>query len=77
MFARQETPNATCSRNLLVGDMDAAQLARGVKQAGLDVPVVVLATTIAKSKIFVLAILSPTSNGSFFGEGTFASSSRS
>src|ERR1700722_15955207 len=29
--------------NLQVGDMDAAQLARNVKAAGLDVPVVVLA----------------------------------
>ena len=29
--------------NLAVGDMNAAQLAREVKQAGLDVPVVVLA----------------------------------
>src|SRR5271156_2617376 len=29
--------------NLAVGDMDAAQLAREVKRAGLDIPVVVLA----------------------------------
>ena len=39
--------------NLAVGDMDAAQLARKVKQAGLDVPVVVLAYDDREIKNFV------------------------
>ncbi len=39
--------------NLAVGDMDAAQLAREVKQAGLDVPVVVLAYDYREIKNFV------------------------
>src|SRR5207302_3267415 len=39
--------------NLEVGDMDAAQLAREVKQAGLDVPVVVLAYDYRELKRFV------------------------
>jgi|CZLA01.1.fsa_nt_gi CheY-like chemotaxis protein len=39
--------------NLAVGDMDAAQLAREVKQAGLDVPVVVLAYDYRAIKNFV------------------------
>src|SRR5271168_1180030 len=39
--------------NLAVGDMDAAQLAREVKGAGLDVPVVVLAYDYREIKKFV------------------------
>jgi CheY-like chemotaxis protein len=39
--------------NLDVGDMDAAELAREVKQAGLDVPVVVLAYDYSEIKNFV------------------------
>jgi CheY-like chemotaxis protein len=39
--------------NLAVGDMNAAQLAREVKQAGLDVPVVVLAYDYREIKTFV------------------------
>ena len=39
--------------NLTVGDMNAAQLAREVKQAGLDVPVVVLAYDYREIKNFV------------------------
>src|SRR5208282_5093544 len=39
--------------NLAVGDMDSAQLARKVKQAGLDVPVVVLAYDYREIKNFV------------------------
>src|SRR5216684_1735995 len=39
--------------NLAVGDMDAAQLAREVKWAGLDVPVVVLAYDYREIKNFV------------------------
>src|SRR5438128_41871 len=39
--------------NLEVGDMDAAQLAREVKKAGLDVPVVVLAYDYREIKNFV------------------------
>jgi CheY-like chemotaxis protein len=39
--------------NLEVGDMDAAQLAREVKSAGLDVPVVVLAYDYREIKNFV------------------------
>src|SRR2546428_6480205 len=39
--------------NLEVGDMDAAQLAREVKNAGLDVPVVVLAYDYRKIKDFI------------------------
>jgi len=39
--------------NLAVGDMNAAQLAREVKQAGLDVPVVVLAYDYREIKNFV------------------------
>src|SRR5437870_7198381 len=39
--------------NLEVGDMDAAQLAREVKNAGLDVPVVVLAYGYREVKNFV------------------------
>ncbi|MGD0792611.1 MAG: PEP/pyruvate-binding domain-containing protein [Terriglobales bacterium] len=39
--------------NLAVGDMNAAQLAREVKQAGLDVPVVVLAYDYREIKKFV------------------------
>ena len=39
--------------NLEVGDMDAAQLAREVKNAGLDVPVVVLAYDYRELKNFV------------------------
>ncbi|MGB8011764.1 MAG: PEP/pyruvate-binding domain-containing protein [Terriglobales bacterium] len=39
--------------NLAVGDMDAAQLARKVKQAGLDIPVVVLAYDYREIKNFV------------------------
>jgi CheY-like chemotaxis protein len=39
--------------NLAVGDMNAAQLAREVKQAGLDVPVVVLAYDYREIKSFV------------------------
>jgi CheY-like chemotaxis protein len=39
--------------NLAVGDMDAAQLAREVKQAGLDVPVVVLAYDYREIKNFL------------------------
>src|SRR5258708_5651297 len=39
--------------NLAVGDMDAAELAREVKQAGLDVPVVVLAYDYREIKDFV------------------------
>src|SRR5271157_2565504 len=39
--------------NLHVGDMDAAQLAREVKNAGLDVPVVVLAYDYREVKTFV------------------------
>src|SRR5260370_2380776 len=39
--------------NLAVGDMDAARLAREVKQAGLDVPVVVLAYDDREIKNFV------------------------
>src|SRR5450755_1805803 len=39
--------------NLAVGDMNAAQLAREVKQAGLDVPVVVLAYDYRAIKNFV------------------------
>src|SRR3989441_5143772 len=39
--------------NLEVGDMDAAQLAREVKKAGLDVPVVVLAYDYREVKNFV------------------------
>ncbi|MFZ1130144.1 MAG: hypothetical protein WAN38_05200, partial [Terriglobales bacterium] len=39
--------------NLAVGDMDAAQLARELKQAGLDVPVVVLAYDYREVKNFV------------------------
>jgi CheY-like chemotaxis protein len=40
--------------NLAVGDMNAAQLAREVKRAGLDVPVVVLAYDYREIKNFVL-----------------------
>ena len=39
--------------NLAVGDMDAAQLAREVRQAGLDVPVLVLAYDYREIKNFV------------------------
>jgi len=39
--------------NLAVGDMDAAQLAREVRQAGLDVPVVVLGYDYREIKNFV------------------------
>ncbi|HKH98112.1 MAG TPA: PEP/pyruvate-binding domain-containing protein [Candidatus Sulfotelmatobacter sp.] len=39
--------------NLAVGDMDAAQLAREVRRAGLDVPVVVLAYDYREIKDFV------------------------
>ncbi len=39
--------------NLEVGDMDAAQLAREVKQSGLDIPVVVLAYDYREIKNFV------------------------
>src|SRR5215471_8284594 len=39
--------------NLEVGDMDAAQLAREVKSAGLDVPVVVLAYDYREIKNFI------------------------
>jgi CheY-like chemotaxis protein len=39
--------------NLAVGDMDAAQLAREVKRAGLDIPVVVLAYDYREIKNFV------------------------
>ena len=39
--------------NLAVGDMDAAQLAREVKRAGLDVPVLVLAYDYREIKNFV------------------------
>ena len=39
--------------NLAVGDMDAARLAREVKRAGLDVPVVVLAYDYREIKNFV------------------------
>jgi CheY-like chemotaxis protein len=39
--------------NLAVGDMSAAQLAREVKQAGLDVPVVVLAYDYREVKNFI------------------------
>ena len=39
--------------NLTVGDMDAAQLAREVKRAGLDVPVVVLAYDYREIKKFL------------------------
>src|SRR5258708_14521136 len=39
--------------NLAVGDMDAAELAREVKQAGLDVPVVVLAYEYRENKNLV------------------------
>src|SRR5271157_3960675 len=39
--------------NLAVGDMNAAQLAREVKRAGLDVPVVVLAYDYREIKKFV------------------------
>ena len=39
--------------NLEVGDMDAAELARGVRKAGLDVPVVVLAYDYRELKRFV------------------------
>ncbi|MGB8006449.1 MAG: PEP/pyruvate-binding domain-containing protein [Terriglobales bacterium] len=39
--------------NLAVGDMDAAQLAREVKRAGLDIPVVVLAYDHREIKIFL------------------------
>src|SRR5271167_1303652 len=39
--------------NLAVGDMDAAQLARDIKAAGLDVPVVVLAYDYREIKNFV------------------------
>ena len=39
--------------NLEVGDMDAAQLAREVKKAGLDIPVVVLAYDYRELKNFV------------------------
>ncbi|MGA7292807.1 MAG: PEP/pyruvate-binding domain-containing protein, partial [Terriglobales bacterium] len=39
--------------NLAVGDMDAAQLAREVRRAGLDVPVVVLAYDYREIKNFV------------------------
>src|SRR5208282_5651318 len=39
--------------NLEVGDMDAAQLARQVKAAGLDVPVVVLAYDYREIKKFI------------------------
>ncbi len=39
--------------NLAVGDMDAAQLAREVKRAGLDVPVVVLAYDYREIKKFL------------------------
>ena len=39
--------------NLAVGDMDAAQLAREVRRAGLDVPVVVLAYDYREIKKFV------------------------
>src|SRR5450755_2549118 len=39
--------------NLAVGDMDAAQLAREVKRAGLDIPVVVLAYDYREIKNFI------------------------
>src|ERR1700733_11445758 len=39
--------------NLTVGEMDAAHLARGIKQAGLDVPVVVLGYDYREIKNFV------------------------
>ena len=39
--------------NLDVGDMNAAELARQVKRAGLDVPVVVLAYDYREVKDFV------------------------
>src|SRR6058998_4127308 len=39
--------------NLEVGDMDAAQLAREVKESGLDIPVVVLAYDYRKIKDFI------------------------
>src|SRR5215831_1097973 len=39
--------------NLEVGDMDAAQLARAVREAGLDIPVVVMAYDYRELKRFV------------------------
>ena len=54
--------------NLTVGNTDAAQLAREVRRAGLDVPVVVLAYDYREIKNFVTAIRLPTLIAYFFGK---------
>ncbi len=52
-LARSQSQFNLIVTNLAVGDMDAAQLAREVKRAGLDVPVVVLAYDYREVKNFV------------------------
>ncbi len=62
--------------NLQVGDMNAAELAAKVKQAGLDVPVLPWPTIIARSRTLSLAGHEPTSSASSSGKATAASSYR-
>ena len=52
--------------------MDAAQLAREVKAAGLDIPVVVLAYDYREIKNFVARNPQPTSNASSCGRAMCA-----
>src|ERR1700736_1970311 len=52
-LARRQPQFNLIVTNLAVGDMNAAQLAREVKQSGLDVPVVVLAYDYREVKNFV------------------------
>src|SRR6202158_522345 len=52
-LARSQPPFNLIGTNLAVSDMDAAQLAREVKRAGLDVPVVVLAYDYREIKNFM------------------------
>ena len=63
--------------NLQVVDMDAAQLAREVKAAGLTCRWSCWPTTTARSRISSRAIRRPTSSASSSGKATLASSSRS
>ena len=51
--AKGESPYSLILTNLAVGDMNAAQLARAIKEAGLQVPVVVLAYDYREIKKFV------------------------
>jgi len=52
-MARQQPRFNLIVTNLEVGDMDAAQLAREIKAAGLDIPVVVLAYDYREIKRFI------------------------